>query len=193
MAPGPVELSGRLDSGRLDRLHRDSLHPSTGRAGQHLADVQLCDRSRWRGGALLRRLLAPVGQELVQGATRPGFAGGVGQDRSRARGGRSRGGGRGGPIDRPRIAITTSPRRGAEYYVPYRRAVEAAGAEPVELPPGTQALPSVDGLLLPGGWDVDPSFYGEKKDEKVGPIDRELDETEVRLFRQARAQEIPVL
>ena len=77
--------------------------------------------------------------------------------------------------------------------MPYRRAVEAAGAEPVELPPGTPALPEVDGLLLPGGWDVDPSFYGEPKDEKVGPIDRELDETELRLFEQARSEDIPVL
>jgi putative glutamine amidotransferase len=77
--------------------------------------------------------------------------------------------------------------------VPYRRAVEAAGAQPVELPPGTHALPDVDGLLLPGGWDVDPSFYGESKDEKVGPVDRELDETELRLFQQARDQEIPIL
>jgi putative glutamine amidotransferase len=71
--------------------------------------------------------------------------------------------------------------------------VEAAGAEPVELPPGTSALPDVDGLLLPGGWDVDPAFYGEKKDDKVGPIDHDLDETELRLFQQARERELPVL
>jgi putative glutamine amidotransferase len=96
-------------------------------------------------------------------------------------------------LSRPRIGITTSPRRGAEYYAPYRRAVEAAGAEPVELPPGTPELPAVDGLLLPGGWDVDPSLYGETKDDKVGPIDPELDETEVRLFREARQRELPVL
>jgi len=95
--------------------------------------------------------------------------------------------------DRPRIGITTSPRRGAEYYVPYRRAVEAAGADPVEVPPGTPELPPVDGLLLPGGWDVDPALYGEQKDEKVGPIDPELDETELRMFRQARQKELPVL
>ncbi len=94
---------------------------------------------------------------------------------------------------RPKIGITTSPKRGDEYYIAYRRAVQAAGAEPVELPPGTAALPRVDGLLLPGGWDVDPSLYGEKKDEKVGPIDRELDETELRLFKQARERELPVL
>jgi len=95
--------------------------------------------------------------------------------------------------DRPRIGITTSPRRGAEYYVPYRRAVEAAGADPVEVPPGTQELPAVDGLLLPGGWDVDPALYGEQKDDKVGPIDPELDDTELRMFRQARHKELPVL
>ena len=95
--------------------------------------------------------------------------------------------------EKPKIAITVSPRRGEPYYLPYRKAVEAAGAEPVELPPGTSSLPEVDGLLLPGGWDVDPAFYGEQKDEKVGPIDRELDETELRLFQQAREQEIPIL
>jgi len=77
--------------------------------------------------------------------------------------------------------------------VPYRRAVEAAGADPVEVPPGTPDLPAVDGLLLPGGWDVDPALYGEQKDEKVGPIDRELDDTELRMFRQARQKELPVL
>ncbi|TAN34717.1 gamma-glutamyl-gamma-aminobutyrate hydrolase family protein [bacterium] len=95
--------------------------------------------------------------------------------------------------ERPKIGITVSPRRGEPYYSPYRRAVEAAGAEPVELPPGTQSLPELDGLLLPGGWDVDPSFYGETPGEQVGPIDHELDETELRLFRQAREQELPVL
>ena len=62
------------------------------------------------------------------------------------------------------------------------------------MPPGTAALPDhVDGLLLPGGWDVDPTLYGEKKDEKVGPIDRELDDTELRMFKDARARELPVL
>src|SRR6266550_3776452 len=74
---------------------------------------------------------------------------------------------------RPRIGITTSQQRGADYYIPYRRAVEAVGAQPVDLPPGTRSLPEVDGLLLPGGWDVD--------------------DTELRLFQQAREQGLPVL
>lgn len=71
--------------------------------------------------------------------------------------------------------------------------MEIAGAEPVDVEPGTASLPTVDGLLLPGGWDVDPAWYGEKKDEKVGPIDRELDETELRMFEQARERDLPVL
>ena len=80
-----------------------------------------------------------------------------------------------------------------DYYVAYRQAVAAAGAEPVDLVPGTTDLPAVDGLLLPGGWDVDPSFYGEARDEKVGDTDPELDATELALFRQARKRAIPVL
>jgi putative glutamine amidotransferase len=95
--------------------------------------------------------------------------------------------------DRPKIAITVHPRRGLEYFAPYRRAVQAAGAEPVDLIPGTKVLPDVDGLLLPGGWDVDPSLYGENRDEKVGDTDLELDETELSMFRQARERELPVL
>jgi putative glutamine amidotransferase len=95
--------------------------------------------------------------------------------------------------DRPKIAITVHPRRGLEYFVPYRRAVTAAGADPVDVVPGTKALPDVDGLLLPGGWDVDPSFYGEQRDEKVEETDPELDEMELSMFRQARERAIPVL
>lgn len=98
-----------------------------------------------------------------------------------------------GSSDRPKIGITVQPRRGMEYYVPYRRAVTAAGADPVDLVPGTKALPELDGLLLPGGWDVDPSFYGEPPDEKVVETDPELDETELSMFRQARERELPVL
>jgi len=95
--------------------------------------------------------------------------------------------------DTPRIGITTSPRRGDAYYGTYRQAVEAAGAVAVDLPTGTQALPDLDGLLLPGGWDVDPELYGQPADPATGPIDRELDDTEVRLFRLARDKRLPIM
>jgi putative glutamine amidotransferase len=51
----------------------------------------------------------------------------------------------------------------------------------------------IDGLLLPGGWDVDPARYGEKPDPKVGDTDPELDETEIQLFQLARNEKVPVL
>src|SRR5438093_13654872 len=88
--------------------------------------------------------------------------------------------------ERPRIAITVSPRRGETYYVPYLKAAEAAGAEPVALPAGTPALPDVAGPLLPGGWDVDPALSGENNDEQVGAIDRAPDATEPARFPKAR-------
>ena len=94
---------------------------------------------------------------------------------------------------RPKIGITTSPRREADYYLTYGRAVESAGAEPVYLPSGTGSMGDLDGLLLPGGWDVDPALYGEQPDPKVVQIDRELDDTEIRLFKDARQRELPVL
>ena len=94
---------------------------------------------------------------------------------------------------RPRIGVTTSPKREKDYYLTYGRAVEAAGAEAVYLPPGTPSVSDLDGLLLPGGWDVDPALYGERPDPKVGDIDPELDETEIRLFKDAREKHIPIL
>jgi putative glutamine amidotransferase len=96
-------------------------------------------------------------------------------------------------MKRPRIGITVHPKRGHEYFTPYRQAVIAAGGDPVDLVPGTAALPVLDGLLLPGGWDVDPSFYGEPRDVRVEETDPELDATELAMFRQAREREIPVL
>jgi putative glutamine amidotransferase len=94
---------------------------------------------------------------------------------------------------RPKIGVTTSPKRPSDYYLTYGRAVEAAGAEAVYLEAGTPSVADLDGLLLPGGWDVDPSLYGEKPDPKLGDIDPELDATEIRLFKEARAKQIPVL
>jgi putative glutamine amidotransferase len=94
---------------------------------------------------------------------------------------------------KPKVGVTTSPKREAGYYLTYGRAVEAAGAEAVYLPIGATSIAGLDGLLLPGGWDVDPARYGEKPDDKVGDIDPELDETEIRLFKEARERGLPVL
>jgi len=94
---------------------------------------------------------------------------------------------------RPRIGITYSRERPADYYDAYARAVENAGGEPVLLSTQARALEGVDGLLLPGGLDVDPALYGEQPGPDLGDVDRELDDAEIRLFNQARAARLPVL
>lgn len=51
----------------------------------------------------------------------------------------------------------------------------------------------LDGLLLAGGADVDPAYYGEAPHPALGPIDAPRDETELRLARWAFAADLPTL
>jgi len=95
---------------------------------------------------------------------------------------------------RPRIAITTSPEVGDQYYRTYARAIEEAGGEPVLVAPCDEvAVDTLDGLLLPGGWDVEPKQYGAEPDPKLGPVDPPLDELEIDLSRRVRELGRPVL
>jgi putative glutamine amidotransferase len=80
------------------------------------------------------------------------------------------------------------------------RAVAGAGAEPVLVPATpalrlemTRMLQGIDGLLLPGGWDMDPAFYGEPPAEGLGTTDRELDQAEIDAVTEAMAIGLPVL
>ncbi len=103
---------------------------------------------------------------------------------------------------KPRIGITCSPRRVADYYDAYLRAIESAGAEAVVIAPRAQRpdrseadriLAGVDGLLVPGGWDVSPEEYGGSPAAEATPVDRALDQTEVALVRGASDSGMPVL
>ena len=104
-------------------------------------------------------------------------------------------------MSKPRIGVTCSPLRGAAYYSPYLRAVEAAGGEPVTLDPSPRGLSpdratamvhEIDGLLVPGGWDVDPPAYGEERQEETPNVDQPLDLTEIALVRAAVDGGVPV-
>ena len=101
---------------------------------------------------------------------------------------------------RPIIGITFSARvrddeatrRAADAY---RVALETHGAEVTELLPGG-GLPTVerlDGLLLTGGVDVDPSLYGERPHAKLGRVERARDDLELALTREAAARGVPIL
>lgn len=68
----------------------------------------------------------------------------------------------------------------------YAEALALAGAEAVDAGTGC------DGLLLPGGGDLDPSLYGQAP-EGSGPSEPERDRREMDLCRRFLAQGKPVL
>lgn len=79
------------------------------------------------------------------------------------------------------------------------RAVAENGGTPVILPfvanPALMesAFALCDGLLLPGGCDVDPSFYGEGPHAGLGEVDRALDAFWFHAVEHARRRRIPLL
>jgi putative glutamine amidotransferase len=81
----------------------------------------------------------------------------------------------------------------------YVRAVVAGGGVPVVLSPlvgaslAGRVLDGVDGLVLTGGEDIDPSWYGEAPSPQLDPPSQERDLFELALFAIARQRELPVL
>jgi len=74
--------------------------------------------------------------------------------------------------------------------------VAAAGGTPVLLPPvpGAEAAVSrLDGLIIPGGPDVEPVRYGEQPGPQTTVVRPERDEAEIAVFRAALAAGVPVL
>lgn len=66
-----------------------------------------------------------------------------------------------------------------------------AGAETVLVQPG-QAVENVQGLLLPGGGDIHPGFYGQALEQAEG-LDPKFDRFQLHHTRQALRQGLPVL
>jgi putative glutamine amidotransferase len=81
----------------------------------------------------------------------------------------------------------------------YVRAVTVAGGAPVVLDPHGRAealrpvFERLDGLLLSGGGDVSPSFYGESATDLLWHVDENRDRAELALARWALAQPLPLL
>jgi gamma-glutamyl-gamma-aminobutyrate hydrolase PuuD len=74
--------------------------------------------------------------------------------------------------------------------VHYRAALRLAGIEPVE---GVASLGGLDGLLLAGGTDVDPQFYGAVRAAETDEPDGDRDFLERALLGEALARDLPVL
>jgi putative glutamine amidotransferase len=82
----------------------------------------------------------------------------------------------------------------------YVSAVQAAGGLALVLAPDAElvedpaeALELVDGLLLTGGADIDPSSYGEPRHPETGETVPERDEFEIAITRAAIEHDVPLL
>jgi putative glutamine amidotransferase len=82
--------------------------------------------------------------------------------------------------------------------VSYTRAVERAGGTPVVLPPvPSSSIPTLiarlDGLLVAGGRDVDPSLYDEAPHDQTDQPDHRRDRFELLIIRAAIDADLPFL
>lgn len=82
----------------------------------------------------------------------------------------------------------------------YAEAVSRAGGRAVLLPPDPvdalhpeEVLIGLDGLLLPGGVDVDPANYDHEPHPALGTIVPGLDDIQLALTRAALAADLPLL
>jgi putative glutamine amidotransferase len=102
------------------------------------------------------------------------------------------------------VAVTTSIRREDDtnrvgLSTSYLQALKNAGLIPVLLPPvydsstAHATLERVDGLLLTGGGDVDPEYYGSKPRHELRGLSRARDESEMALIHAAKEMHLPTL
>ena len=74
----------------------------------------------------------------------------------------------------PRIAIPVLSRDPERDFANYFAALRHSGAEPVAVGRDFD-IDDLDGLLLPGGGDIDPCYYGQARLTECGEPDRDLD------------------
>jgi len=79
----------------------------------------------------------------------------------------------------------------------YRQSVLHVGGEVRVLDPTadvTSAMAGLDGLLLTGGGDVDPSKYGEVRHQRFSPtVETGRDDFELALIKMAQERQMPIL
>jgi putative glutamine amidotransferase len=76
-------------------------------------------------------------------------------------------------------------------------AIDRAGGRPLLVPLTSggvdETLGAVDGMLFPGGADLDPELYDQDPHHETFGIDSERDEAELHLLEEALARDMPVL
>jgi len=109
-------------------------------------------------------------------------------------------------VAKPLVGITTyvEEARWSHWVAPaalipfsYVRAVERAGGRALLVPPDDdgveETLDALDGLVLSGGNDVDPTAYGAEPHAATGGVRPERDRAELALLEGALARDMPVL
>lgn len=108
-------------------------------------------------------------------------------------------------MPKPLIGITCGLRQaanGSAFYgiqPAYVRSIERAGGLPVVIPPtpDEDALRAIytrmDGVVIAGGGDIDPAFYGMTGDGLVHDVNRDRDVTEIDVARWAASDDKPLL
>lgn len=88
-------------------------------------------------------------------------------------------------------------RERALVFLSYLDSVQRAGGAPVILPPiaanARDVLERIDGLLMVGGDDCDPTLFGEQPHASIVLIDRRRQDHELALARLSREMGIPTL
>ena len=82
------------------------------------------------------------------------------------------------------------------HFSDYPRSISLAGGLPVELTRDADAkemIARLDGLVLTGGADLEPSQYGQAPDPDLGAIEPDRDAWEIALLAAARERGVPVL
>jgi putative glutamine amidotransferase len=105
-------------------------------------------------------------------------------------------------VRRPLIGITAGySARDVEVFSvrdDYVRAVESAGGLAIVLAPSpgaavSELLDRLDGVLLSGGGDIDPSFYAREAHPSTCRVAPDRDAFELELCRQALSRDLPLL
>jgi putative glutamine amidotransferase len=76
-------------------------------------------------------------------------------------------------------------------------AIDRVGGRPLLVPLTSggvdETLGAIDGLLFPGGADLDPELYDEEPHDETFGVDSERDQVELNLLEEALARDMPVL
>ncbi len=105
-------------------------------------------------------------------------------------------------LNKPRIGISMSfnPTEGAFSLArEYSEVILASGGIPAHfslLPDREyvcELVPAFDGILLPGGSDIDPQLFGSEPKQGIGRIVPERDQTDLLILAEAEKLKLPIL